>query len=299
MRFFARLTALMFSVLLSHWAHADALPSQRLVSAGGAVTEWVVALGRESQLVGVDTTSQHPESVRALPSIGYQRQLSSEGILSLRPDVLIGTEEAGPPPVIAQLRAAGVSVALLSARADTAALDSNLRTLGKLLGNEHLAQQLSKQFRQRIEAQHEWVAQAQQRQSAPGVLLVVSHAGSQPMVAGTGTAGDWLIEQAGGRNLATHTGYTVLSAEAITGLDPEVLVITDRAQSATPAREALFRDNPLLAASRAGRNGRVIELDPTLLVGGLGPRLPDAVAALANTFYPARTPLTPGAKSNP
>ncbi|WVM92296.1 hypothetical protein ULG90_22115 [Halopseudomonas pachastrellae] len=47
--------------------------------------------------------------------MGYQRQLSAEGVLSLKPDVLLGTEEMGPPPVLAQLREAGVDVVVLSA----------------------------------------------------------------------------------------------------------------------------------------------------------------------------------------
>lgn len=38
-------------------AQAAELP-QRWVSAGGSLSEWVVALGGESKLVGVDTTSQ-------------------------------------------------------------------------------------------------------------------------------------------------------------------------------------------------------------------------------------------------
>lgn len=298
MRLLTGLTVILAGLLLTHWAHAAAVQPQRVVSVGGALTEWVVALGGERQLVGIDSTSQHPESIRALPSVGYQRQLSSEGILTLRPDSLLGTEEMGPPSVIAQLRAAGVQIHLLSARAEIPALDSNLRSLGALLDKAVEAQQLTEQFSQRIQAQHNWVARAQQHQSAPGVLLLVSHAGSQPMVAGAGTVGDWLIKQAGGHNLATHAGYTVFSAESMTGLNPDVLIITDRAQNKTSARDALLKENPLLAANQAARSGRLVEIDPTLLVGGLGPRLPDAVATLASVFYPARSPLAGGAQSS-
>ncbi|MFO6355552.1 hemin ABC transporter substrate-binding protein, partial [Pseudomonas aeruginosa] len=43
-------------------AQAAELP-QRWVSAGGSLSEWVVALGGESKLVGVDTTSQHPQTL--------------------------------------------------------------------------------------------------------------------------------------------------------------------------------------------------------------------------------------------
>lgn len=114
-------------------AQAAELP-QRWVSAGGSLSEWVVALGGESKLVGVDTTSQHPQALKQLPSVGYQRQLAAEGVLALRPDILIGTEEMGPPPVLKQLEGAGVRVETLSAKPDLEALESNLKKLGDWLG---------------------------------------------------------------------------------------------------------------------------------------------------------------------
>lgn len=77
MRPSARLIALCAGLVFNTLAQAEALP-QRWVSAGGALSEWVAALGGEQKLVGVDTTSQHPESLKALPSIGYQRQLSAK-----------------------------------------------------------------------------------------------------------------------------------------------------------------------------------------------------------------------------
>lgn len=284
MRFTAQLIAIVTGLFIAHLATAASPEPQRWVSAGGALTEWIVALGGESHLVGVDSTSQHPPSVKSLPGIGYQRQLSAEGILTLRPKILIGTEEMGPPPVIQQLRTAGVQVEVLSASAELSALRANLERLGALLGNEGEARQLSDQYIQRLAAEHERVTQL--KRAEPGVLLLVSHAGSAPMVAGAGTVGDWLIAQAGGRNLATHTGYKVFSNEALSGLNPEVLVVSDRAQNGVQPREALLRENPLLGATRAVRDNRVIEIDPTLLVGGLGPRLPDAVKSLADAFYP-------------
>ena len=75
MRLSASAIALVVGLMLNHAAHASQLP-QRWVSAGGALSEWA-ALGGESKLVGVDTTSQHPAALKALPSIGYQRQLSA------------------------------------------------------------------------------------------------------------------------------------------------------------------------------------------------------------------------------
>lgn len=265
--------------------------SSRWVSAGGALSEWLVLLGGESRLVGVDTTSQHPASLKALPGIGYQRQLAAEGILALRPQLLLGTEEMGPLLILEQLKAAGVQVEVLSAQPQLPALQANLRRLGQLLGVEQNAQQQWLRFSQRLQQQAQWLVQAQRQQAAPGVLLLLGHAGSSPMAAGQTTSAQWLIERAGGRNLASHQGYKALSNEALLALDPEWVIVADRSLGGAAAIRALLVQNPALAATQAGRNKRFLWLDPTLLVGGLGPRLPDGLAVLSAALYPAAQPL--------
>ncbi|MHC8323963.1 heme/hemin ABC transporter substrate-binding protein [Pseudomonas sp. GB2N2] len=285
MRLSSRVAALCVGLFVSHYATAAELP-QRWVSAGGALSEWVSALGGESKLVGVDTTSQHPPSLKALPSIGYQRQLSAEGVLSLRPQILVGTEEMGPPPVLAQIRTAGVQVELFSAQPDLPALQGNLQHLGKLLGAQDKAAQLFQAYQQQLDQQKIRVTKAQLTQPSPGVLVLIGHAGGKPLIAGKDTAADWLIQKAGGHNLATHTGYKPFSNESLISLDPEVLVFADRTLAGEAARAALFTENPILSSTRAAKNNRVMELDPTLLVGGLGPRLPDALEKINEGFYP-------------
>lgn len=264
----------------------ESLP-QRWVSSGGALSEWVVQLGGEDKLVGVDTTSRHPATLSKLPSIGYQRQLAAEGILALQPDLLLGSEEMGPPPVLEQLAAAGVRIERLSARAELGSLQANLQRLGQLLGDEAAAQRAYTDYLARLQTQRQWVERAQRDQAAPGVLLLIGHAGGSPLVGGVDTAADWLISHAGGRNLATHSGYKALSSEALLALDPQVVVVADRALEGEAARQALLQQNPALAGTLAAREGRLLALDPTLLVGGLGPRVPDGLAMLAAGFYPA------------
>jgi len=277
---------------------SESLP-QRWVSSGGALSEWVVVLGGERKLVGVDTTSRHPVSLTQLPSVGYQRQLAAEGILALRPDLLLGSEEMGPPPVLEQLAAAGVHIERLTARAELHSLQANLQRLGQLLGDEAGAQRAFADYQARLQTQQQWVEQAQRSQEAPGVLLLLGHAGGSPLAGGVDTAADWLINRAGGRNLASHSGYKALSSEALLALDPQVVVVADRALEGDAARRALLQQNPALAGTRAAREGRLLALDPTLLVGGLGPRVPDGLAMLAAGFYPASQPLTAEAKREP
>jgi len=97
------------------------------------------------------------------------------------------------------------------------------------------------------------------------------------------------LQQAGGRNLATHQGYKDFSSEALAALDPDVIVFSDRVLTDQAALQALLKENPALAASRAVHDQRLVQLDPTLLVGGLGPRLPATLRVLAAAFYPSAT----------
>jgi len=272
-------------VLVSQMAVADALP-QRWVSAGGAFSEWVVALGGEGRLVGVDSTSQHPQTLRSLPSVGYQRALAAEGILALKPDILVGSTEMGPPPVLEQLKAAGVRIEMLSAKADVAALQHNLTELGQLLGKQTEAQAQTAGYLKRLQAQGDWVKQAQQQHPAPRVLMLLSHSGGNLQVAGKDTLAAWMVEQAGGTSLGEHNGYKPVSNEAMLALDPQVIIFAGGRLEGDAARAALLQQNPILAQTRAGRDGRVLVIDPTLLVGGLGPRVPDALSRLCAAFYP-------------
>ncbi|MFQ6574220.1 heme/hemin ABC transporter substrate-binding protein [Pseudomonas sp. UM16] len=279
-------------MLFSQMASAsDTLP-QRWISAGGAFSEWVVALGGESKLVGVDSTSQYPRSLQNLPAIGYQRQLAAEGILALRPDILVGSNEMGPPPVLEQLKASGVRIALLSAKADLPALQHNLTTLGQLLGKQAQAQSLLADYQQRLQQQAAAVKQAQQQYPAPRVLMLLSHSGGNLQVAGKDTLATWMIEQAGGKSLGEHSGYKPVSSEAMLALDPEVILFAGGRLQGDAARAALLEQNPLLAQTQAGRNGRVQVIDPTLLIGGLGPRVPDTLTTLTMAFYPKAKALS-------
>lgn len=53
------------------------------------------------------------------------------------------------------------------------------------------------------------------------------------------------------------------------------------------ALETMLSSTPALRHTDAVQKGRVLAIDPTLLVGGLGPREPKQVAELIDAFYPA------------
>ena len=87
--------------------------SDKVVIAGGSLTEIVYDLKEEEKLIAVDITSNFPPEAKELPSIGYVRALSTEGLLSLSPSLILGEDDMGPPLVLDQLSLVGIDLSLI------------------------------------------------------------------------------------------------------------------------------------------------------------------------------------------
>ena len=92
---------------------AEAPRSSRIVALGSPVTETLYALGVGDRVVGADLSSQHPAATAELPKVGYFRQFSPEGVLSLTPDLVLASDAAGPPVALERLRGAGLRLEVL------------------------------------------------------------------------------------------------------------------------------------------------------------------------------------------
>ncbi len=251
----------------------------RMVSVGGAVTETVFALGAQRQLAGVDTTSLFPVDATRLPQVGYARTLSAEGVLALKPQLLLASGEAGPPQVLDQLKRAGVRIEVLDEHYRFGGVLARTARIGQLCGREHEAAQLVARLQQ------DWAARPKPPAgSAPRVLFVLAHAGGQLRVAGEGTGADAMITLAGARNaFAGVQGYKPLTAEAALQAAPDVILCTEQGVEAQGGADGLLKA-PGLALTPAGRARRVVGMEALLLLG-FGPRLPQAVAELTGKLH--------------
>lgn len=264
-----RVLAVLLVLLL---ASPLAAAAERVISLGGSVTEIVYALEEGDRLVADDASSLYPEAATQLPRVGYYRSLSLEGVLSLRPDLLIVSENAGPPEVLERLRAMGVSVVTVSDRPGVDSLYERVRDVAAALGVEEAGERL----RARIEASLENVAAASARHRK---ALIVIHRGGPLLSAGAGTSADALLALSGLENVAAGgQGYKPLSEEAMVALAPE-MIITTTMSAESAGGLAAFAARPGVAATPAADEGRVIAVDDLLLLG-MGPRVAEAVGLL-------------------
>ena len=263
-------------------ARGQARPLPRLVTVSGAITEVVYALGAEGQLVGTDTTSLYPAPALKTPKVGYMRQLSAEGVLSLKPDAVIATTEAGPPVVMDQIRSAGVKVELVNADHSWEEVRAKVQAVGRASAREAAAKALQDQLDAQWIEVGRHVAKAQRK---PRVLFILSHSAS-PQVAGEKTAADALIRFAGGVNvLSGFAGYRPMTAEAMASAAPDIILSSNQSIEAHGGAQR-FWERPELALTPAFKRKSLVTMDALQLLG-FGPRLPAAIGELHDKFRAA------------
>lgn len=252
-------------------------PPSRIVTIGGAATEIVYALGAGDSVVAVDLSSTHPPEVRDLPQVGYVRQISPEGVLSMEPDWIISTGALGPPAAREMMEEVRVPVTWLPDLTEVEDLRQSVRKVAERLGESKKAEDLLK----KIEGQ---LAEARRRaerklEPAPSVLFLLEPpaASTGGMAAGRNSRAATLIELAGGRNAAQDfAGFQPISRESLPALDPDVILI-GRSNGHGGSEQSLkaLRNAKAMSGLKAVRNNAVhgVPLDDL----AFGPRLGEAV----------------------
>lgn len=250
--------------------------ASRIAVAGGSITEAIYLLGESQRLVAADRTSNYPQAALALPSIGYVRALSAEGVLSVAPTLVLGEHDMGPPEVVAQLRRTLVPVVAFPERFTAAGVLAKVRCVAQLLGQS---------------VDQRAAAVAPLRAAARSLELVVPDPTVKvavllglregaPIAAGRDTSGDGLLAMAGLSNLFSgFAGWKPVSMEAMAQAAPDVLVVPQRGLEQAGGIDALL-DHPALRLTPAAQRRQVIAMDGMRMLG-FGPRTIGAAAELA------------------
>ncbi|MEP5153586.1 ABC transporter substrate-binding protein [Planktotalea sp.] len=253
-----------------------------VLSIGGSVTEIIYALGQEHRLVARDVTSTYPTAALDLPSVGYIRALSPEGVLSVNPDMIISEEGAGPPEALSVLKEAAIPFIEIPDGFDANTVSAKIKAVGAALEVEAEADVLAADIHARIAAA---TARAHDLTDTPKrVMFVLSTQGGRVMAAGTDTSADAIISLSGGINaIEGISGYKPISDEAIGLAAPEIIVMMDR-RGDHAASDAEFWAMPAIKLTPAAETKSIVRMDGLLLLG-FGPRVADAIEELSNAIY--------------
>ncbi|CAI3928242.1 ABC-type hemin transport system [Commensalibacter communis] len=267
-----KLAHLCFATLSLLVTTVSAQAKERIISIGGDVTEIIFALGAQDELVGRDTTSNQPAAVNKVKDIGYMRQLNTEGILSLKPTMVITSDLAQPSAVLEQIKKVGIPVVYVSGKHSLQVIPQKVETIAKALHREKEAKPLQDKMNKTIAA-------LSSKQLPVKVIYIMAHGGMSNLVAGRDTAADSAIHDAGLQNgMGTSLHYQPMSQEGIIAAAPDIIMTDSDAIKTIGGADNLWK-LPGVSMTPAGKKHNLIVIDQMALLG-FGIRTPDAIKDL-------------------
>ena len=245
--------------------------ASRIVCISKQYNEIIFTLGAQQNIVGVDLSSIYPPEVQKLPNVGYHRALSIEGILSLKPDLIIHDNNVGPESVMKQV--AELKIPIKSFTKDGDSIEGTkalIREIGAYFHKEQAADSLCMLLDKQMKAAME---NAKQYADTPKVAIIHFGrigTGQYLVMTNHGTAAQ-IIKWAGGQPaVEAQKGMMPLSAEVLSKSDPEVILVTDFGFDKLGSAEKVM-ELPGVAETKAAKNHRIYRVWEHDLVY-LGPR---------------------------
>jgi iron complex transport system substrate-binding protein len=258
---------------------------ERIISLAPSNTEVLFAVGAGPQVVGLTEYCNYPPEAQQGREIvgGFSADsLSVEKIVALKPD-LVFAAGAVQQQVSDALQAAGIPVFNFDPK-DFAGIYADIRTAGALTGNVAQAEQVAADMQARVDKVTATAADIPQDQR----VKVFYEVWDEPlMTAGPSTFIGQLIEMAGGANIFADVQeqYPTVSSEAVVARAPQVIVGPSSHGEGLSVERISGR--PGWAGLQAVKDGRIVIVDGDS-VSRSGPRLTDALEAVARGLYPGR-----------
>jgi iron complex transport system substrate-binding protein len=261
-------------------ALAETKEASRIVSLGPDVTEIIFALGAGDKIIAVDRSSKYPAETATKANVGYRRSLSPEGILTLNTDLIIASEDIGPPETTDVLNQSAVEILYIPVDNSRAGLVKKIGLIAKRLDLEKEGDALTQKVIDDFDAA---TAYASKISAEKQKKVVFFHGLARLSGAGSDTAADAFIRYAGGINpLSVYSGYKPVSEEWLVKAEPDVVLMLSDGNGG-PTREEVFSHKALQQTPAANSQSLVVLEGPYML--GFGPRTAEAIRKLAAALY--------------
>jgi len=261
----------------------------RVVAVSKQINEFLYAIHAESVLVARDLTSIYPPEITKLPSVGYHRALSAEGIISMKPTLLLTDGNVGPEPVLEQVRKVGIPVLTLPPGGTVDSAMALMKTLGTRFGREREADSVIAAWRSGMDSL--WSDTAKWS-APPKPRVLIIHFGqirNNYLALKRGGTADAMLHWAGAENaIDSIGGMAALTPELIARASPDVIIATDVGFDRYGSVEK-FKTLPGVALTPAAQSDRIYRINEQEIMY-FGPRTPEVVRHLASTFHPAAAP---------
>ena len=244
--------------------------NSRIVVAGGSIAEILFFLDQQDKIVALDVTSTFPEQTKDYPSIGYVRGLSTEGILSMNPSLIIGENDMGPPFVVSQLKETDIDFRTIPEEQSIEGVLQKIYCVASILDIEDIAiEKIDIELSSTVTQLNDIVKS--KKIEDVKIMLILSMKGSSPIVAGLNTSGHGYIEMLGAKNaFDSFEGWQVVSPESILKENPDFIILPQRDLHKNSDVSKIV-DDPIFANINAGKQNNFI-FDDGMAILGFSPR---------------------------
>ncbi len=251
---------------------------KRIISLAPSITEILYFIGLGDRLVGVTMFSYYPEEATKKPKVGPYSEINIERVISLNPDLVIGTADGNNRGDVEMLEEVGIPVYIVNPRNIDQVLHS-IEKIGEVCGVNIRTKRLASNLRQRVMVIKEKLKRAER----PLVLLVIN---MKPIISvGRGTMHNDLIKLSGGRNMieSQKIPYPKINMEEIIKKRPDVIIISsmERGGEFDKAKRAWIRWSTLPAVQK----GDVYLIDSDL-IDRASPRIIQGLEEMAKLIHP-------------
>jgi iron complex transport system substrate-binding protein len=283
--------ALLLAALLSLGCARDAsgdAQAERVVCVSKQINEFMYDIGAQHVLVARDLTSIYPPQITKLPSVGYHRALSAEGIISMKPTLFLTDGNVGPDAVLDELRKVGIPVLVMEPGHSPDSAQLLMTRLGARFHRERAADSIVRQWRAGMDSV---LADSARWTGARRPRVLVIHFGqiiNDYLALKRGGPADEMLHWAGAENaIDSAGGMARLTPELIAKSAPDIIVATDVGFDRYGSAER-FAHLPGVALTPAGKAKRIYRIDEQEIMY-FGPRTPATVRKLAALFHPGTT----------
>ncbi len=172
----------------------------RIVCVSKQLNEMMFALGKGKNIVAVDLSSTFPDSAKLLPTVGYHRMLSAEGIISMTPDLVWHDNNIGPANVIPQLEKAGLKITAFNGGSTIDSAKMLLKELGTFFEVTDRADSINKKLEADLVKATSLLKEKNLKDTPSVMIIQFGRANNVYFVmSGRGGIPDKMIEMAGGK----------------------------------------------------------------------------------------------------
>lgn len=274
-----------FAALTLGCARHDVSTGPRVVCVSKQINEFLYDIHAESILVARDLTSIYPPQILKLPSVGYHRALSAEGIISMKPTMLLTDGNLGPDAVVKQVKQVGIPVTIMAPGGTPDSAQLLMKRLGQEFHHEATADSVIAKWTADMNAVLADTATWANARKPRVLIMHMGQIANNYLALKRGSAGDQVIRWAGGVNAVDSLGGMMrLTPELIAKLSPDIIIATDVGYDRLGSAEK-FADMPGVAETPAGKAKKIYRVDETEVMY-FGPRTAASVRKIAGWLHP-------------